>query len=414
MKHLVLLLTVILSLSFTLTTFAQDNYSPWTASLSTNAVNNPVRKLPGEEGKFQTWNMDPAGFKLALARHLKNKISFEALVSLNSIKQEHTNRDEKFPYISIDGMFKYKLINNITFNPYVSLGGGYTWLDEIGAGTVNGAVGIDFWLTYNFGFTAQSAYKHAFEDYGLSHYQHSAGIIFKFGGADNDNDGIFNQEDECPDTFGLAKFNGCPDTDKDGIPDKEDNCPETPGTNNGCPDQDNDGVADLYDRCPTIAGDISNKGCPLPDYDKDGVPDKYDKCPKLQGTENGCPKKEIKNAYSKEELKNLKPIVIYFELSKAEIRPSEIKKLENIAQLISKGKFKKYLISGHTDNTATEETNLKLSFERANTVKNYLLNKGINAESLIVKGFGEQYPVDTSNTEEGRVKNRRVEVIPVE
>jgi len=113
MKHLVLLLTVILSLSFTLTTFAQDHYSPWTASLSTNAVNNPVRKLPGEEGKFQTWNMDPAGFKLALARHLKNKISFEALVSLNSIKQEHTNRDEKFPYISIDGMFKYKLINNI-------------------------------------------------------------------------------------------------------------------------------------------------------------------------------------------------------------------------------------------------------------------------------------------------------------
>lgn len=414
MKHLVLLLTVILSLSFFKTTFAQDKYSPWTASLSTNAVNNPVRKLPGEKGKFQTWNMDPAGFKLALSRHLKKKLSFETLLSLNSIRQEHINQDEKFPYISIDGMFKYKLTNSFVVNPYVSLGGGYTWLDEIGAGTVNGAVGIDFWITYNFGLTAQSAYKHAFEDYGLSHYQHSAGIIFKFGGSDNDNDGIFNQEDKCPDTFGLAKFNGCPDTDKDGIPDKEDNCPDTPGTNKGCPDKDNDGVSDLYDRCPTIAGDASNKGCPLPDYDKDGVPDKYDKCPKLQGSENGCPKKEIKNSYNQEELKKLKPIIIYFEFTKSEIRSSEIKKLEDITQFILQGKFKKYLISGHTDNTATEETNLKLSFERANAVKNYLIEKGIKSERLIIKGFGEQYPVDTSNTEEGRIKNRRVEVIPVE
>ena len=80
MKRLVLLLTVILSLSFFKTTFAQDKYSPWTASLSTNAVNNPVRKLPGEKGKFQTWNMDPAGFKLALSRHLKNKFSFETQI----------------------------------------------------------------------------------------------------------------------------------------------------------------------------------------------------------------------------------------------------------------------------------------------------------------------------------------------
>lgn len=414
MKRLVLLLTVILSLSFFKTTFAQDKYSPWTASLSTNAVNNPVRKLPGEKGKFQTWNMDPAGFKLALARHLKNKLSFETLVSLNSVRQEHINRDEKFPYISIDGMFKYKLTNSFVVNPYVSLGGGYTWLDEIGAGTVNGAVGIDFWVTYNFGLTAQSVYKHAFEDYGLSHYQHSAGIIFKFGGSDNDNDGIFNQEDECPNTFGLAEFNGCPDTDKDGIPDKEDNCPDTPGTNNGCPDQDNDGVPDLYDRCPETAGDTSNKGCPLPDYDKDGVPDKYDKCPELQGTEDGCPKKEIKDSYSKDDLNRLKPVYIYFDLSKSDINEAGKKSLDNMAEFIKKGKFKKYLISGHTDNTSSNTTNKRLSLERANAVKDYLINKGVNPDILIAKGFGELYPVDMSNTEEGRQKNRRVEVIPVE
>ena len=59
MKRLVLLLIVILPLFLTNTTIAQDKYSPWTASLSTNAVNNPVRMLPGEKGKFKTWNMDP-------------------------------------------------------------------------------------------------------------------------------------------------------------------------------------------------------------------------------------------------------------------------------------------------------------------------------------------------------------------
>ena len=414
MKRLVFQLILILPLFIFHISFAQDKYSPWTASLSTNAVNNPVRMLPGEKGKFQTWNMDPAGFKLGLARHIYGKWSFESLVSLNSIRQEHINRDEKFPYISVDGMFKYNLSNGFVFNPYLTLGGGYTWLDEIGAGTLNGGIGFNVWVTYNFGFTAQSVYKHAFKDYGLSHYQHSAGIIFKFGGTDSDNDGIFNQEDECPNVFGLAEFKGCPDTDKDGIPDKDDNCPDTPGTLNGCPDQDKDGVPDLYDKCPETAGDTTNRGCPLPDTDGDGIADKFDKCPEVKGTNNGCPENETTSDYTKEDLNKLKPVLIYFELSKAEINQAGKTNLDRMAEFIKKGKFKKYLVSGHTDNTSSNEVNLILSKERANAVKAYLVSKGVNPEVLIAKGFGEEYPVDTSNTEEGRQKNRRVEVIPVE
>ncbi|MDA0177054.1 hypothetical protein C7H62_0164 [Mesoflavibacter sp. HG96] len=413
MKRLVLLLIVILPLFLTNTTIAQDKYSPWTASLSTNAVNNPVRMLPGEKGKFKTWNMDPAGFKFGIARHIYNKWSVETLVSLNSINQHHINQDQKFPYISIDGMFKYNLTNSFVLNPYVTFGGGYTWLDQIGAGTANIGVGVNIWATYNFGFTAQSIYKHAFEDYGLSHYQHSAGIIFKFGGTDSDNDGIVNQEDLCPNVFGLAKFKGCPDTDNDGIPDKEDNCPDTPGEFNGCPDQDKDGIPDIYDKCPLVKGEKESKGCPLPDLDKDGVPDKYDKCPQVKGADNGCPKSKQNTAYTADDLKSLKPVLIYFELSKAEINKDGKISLDNMANFIKKASFKKYLVSGHTDNTSSDQTNLKLSQERANTVKAYLVSKGVNPDVLVAKGFGEAYPVDTTNTEEGRQKNRRVEVIPV-
>jgi hypothetical protein len=57
-------------------------------------------------------------------------------------------------------------------------------------------------------------------------FQHSAGLIFKFGGKDTDGDGIFDKDDACPDVAGLKEFNGCPDTDGDGIQDSADSCPD--------------------------------------------------------------------------------------------------------------------------------------------------------------------------------------------
>jgi hypothetical protein len=56
----------------------------------------------------------------------------------------------------------------------------------------------------------------------LHTFQHSAGLIFKFGGKDTDGDGIFDKDDACPDVAGLKEFNGCPDTDGDGIQDSAD------------------------------------------------------------------------------------------------------------------------------------------------------------------------------------------------
>jgi hypothetical protein len=62
-----------------------------------------------------------------------------------------------------------------------------------------------------------------------SYFQHTAGIVSKFGNKDTDGDGIYDKDDACPEVAGLAQFNGCPDTDGDGIQDSEDACPDVFG-----------------------------------------------------------------------------------------------------------------------------------------------------------------------------------------
>jgi outer membrane protein OmpA-like peptidoglycan-associated protein len=71
----------------------------------------------------------------------------------------------------------------------------------------------------------------------------------------------------------------------------------------------------------------------------------------------------------------------------------------------------KLQIIGHTDNKGSEEYNLDLSTRRANSVKKYLISKGVNQDIITSEGKGETEPIDTNDTEQGREKNRRVEFI---
>ena len=80
-------------------------------------------------------------------------------------------------------------------DPFVEVGGGYTWVDEIGEGTVNGGIGVNYWFTDNIGVVLQTQYKHAFEDYGVKHFQHLGGLNIRFGGTDTDGDGIYDRDD---------------------------------------------------------------------------------------------------------------------------------------------------------------------------------------------------------------------------
>ena len=98
--------------------------------------------------------------------------------------------------------------------------------------------------------------------------------MYRFVEHDNDNDGVRNKIDECPNTPGIKENNGCPeiiqiievDSDGDFVFDSVDDCPKIKGsaTNNGCPlpDSDNDGITDAADECPNTPGIESNNGCP--------------------------------------------------------------------------------------------------------------------------------------------------------
>jgi len=103
---------------------------------------------------------------------------------------------------------------------------------------------------------------------------------------------------------------------------------------------------------------------------------------------------------------------IHFDTGKSTLKSESAEALENISKYLNAHQDKKYIIVGHTDNTGDFETNLKLSKERALSVKNELVNKyGVNAEQLSAYGDGSTAPIATNTTDEGRAKNRRVEIV---
>lgn len=242
-----------------------------------------------------------------------------------------------------------------------------------------------------------------------------AGPAATNGCPDKDGDGVPDKTDKCPTVAGLAKYQGCPipDTDKDGINDEEDQCITVPGIAKykGCPipDTDKDGINDEEDQCITVPGVAKYHGCPVPDRDKDGVNDEEDKCPDQPGTaENkGCP--EIKKEVV--EKVNFAARNIFFKNNSDQLQERSGGSLDEVVKVLQEHPELSMRIEGHTDISGTADHNLELSHRRAETVKAFLVSKGIAAERLKAEGFGASKPVADNKTPEGRAKNRRVELI---
>nr|WP_321233773.1 OmpA family protein [uncultured Psychroserpens sp.] len=429
---------------------AQDENNPWKIEIGANAVDfYPV----GEDaplGEYfdefynvtDHWNYLPSLSKVSVSRYISDGFTLSLAGTINRIDKVGDSSAQDLSYYGLDGGISYglmDLINSNKIDPYLGVGGGYTWVDEIGAGTLNGTVGVNYWFSENVGLTAQSSYKHSFEDYLAKHWQHSIGISIKFGGKDTDGDGIYDKNDACPDVpgleafngcpdsdndgiedskddcpneAGLAEFNGCPDSDSDGVADKDDDCPTVAGLKalNGCPDADSDGVADKDDNCPNEAGPSANKGCPWPDTDGDGILDKDDQCPNEAGTvaNNGCP--EV--APTEEVIKQLNDYArtILFDTGKASFKNESMEVLAAMTAIFKEYPKADFAIGGHTDSVGSKATNQALSERRANAVRDYLIANGINADRLTASGFGEDYPIASNATRAGRKENRRVEV----
>ncbi|OGX84755.1 hypothetical protein BEN47_15960 [Hymenobacter lapidarius] len=230
---------------------------------------------------------------------------------------------------------------------------------------------------------------------------------------DKDGDGVPDYQDKCPDEKGLAALEGCPDRDGDGVRDADDKCPDTPGKAElaGCPDADNDGVTDQDDKCPdTPAGvKVDASGCPL-DRDGDGVPDFQDRCPDRAGpaSNKGCP--EIKAEAKK--ILNEATKYINFDFNKATLKASSYPKLEQMVQIMNDYPDYSLSIAGHTDSKGADNFNLGLSYERAASARAYMLSKGIPAERIEARGYGETKPIADNATAAGQALNRRVDFDP--
>ncbi len=123
-------------------------------------------------------------------------------------------------------------------------------------------------------------------------------------------------------------------------------------------------------------------------------------------------KKESVKATEKQEVKIVpKPIVLdnlLFETASAKLKEEEIPDLDEIVTYLQKQPELRAIIEGHTDNIGSDNSNLTLSNNRAKSVIEYLVNKGIAINRLSPKGYGASQPIANNSTSEGRAKNRRV------
>ena len=180
------------------------------------------------------------------------------------------------------------------------------------------------------------------------------------------------------------------DTDGDGIPDPLDKGPNEPEDKDGFEDED---------------------GCPDLDNDKDGIPDTSDLCPNEPGPpeERGCPKKYSLVSVTQEKIELHQ--AVFFATAKSTIMPQSFALLNEVADVLKSRSTMQVRVEGHTDSRGKRAANMLLSQGRANAVKTYLVDHGIDASRMVSIGFGPDQPIETNRTAAGREKNRRVEFV---
>jgi outer membrane protein OmpA-like peptidoglycan-associated protein len=263
---------------------------------------------------------------------------------------------------------------------------------------------------------------------------------------DSDGDGVFDGIDKCPDTPEGCPVdtNGCPkDSDGDGVIDCRDKCADTARgctvDESGCaPDADGDGVCDGADRCPNTPKGctVDEKGCPK-DADGDGVCDGVDRCantPKSCTVDaTGCPKDEdgdrvcdgvdrcpgtpagrkvdergCELAFDERGKLRLEGVNFAYDSDRLTEESKGI--LDGVAASLKEWAEVRVEIGGHTDSRGSDGYNQKLSQARAESVRAYLASKGVAADRLTAKGYGESQPESDNDTDAGRARNRRVEL----
>jgi outer membrane protein OmpA-like peptidoglycan-associated protein len=198
------------------------------------------------------------------------------------------------------------------------------------------------------------------------------------------------------------------DKDGDGYDDEADQCPDKPedidnfADEDGCPDADNDKdkLCDPWvqekNLGSTYAAECKSKDeCPDKPEDYDGDRDE-DGCPDLKAEFDGC---SVKIAEK-----------VFFKFNKWDIDPRSFELLDDVATVMNQVPEELHFrVEGHTDSKGKDKYNKDLSQKRANAVTDYLVGKGVKRDRVAPVGFGEEKPIDSNKTNDGRARNRRVE-----
>lgn len=178
-------------------------------------------------------------------------------------------------------------------------------------------------------------------------------------------------------------------------------------------DQDEDGINNEVDKCPEEAEDKDNfedmDGCPDKDNDKDGIDDAVDECDNEPETKNGykdedgcpdeipIPKKQI--------LHGLK-----FKKGSYKIPPEAHSILINLANTLKKATSVRIEVRGYTDSRSNKRASISLSQKRADSVRAFLISNGLDSQRVIAKGYGPADPIGSNYTKIGREQNNRIEI----
>jgi len=313
----------------------------------------------------------------------------------DNVDYDNSNQETDFNRYFVNLVKDYKLNNKASL--YGLVGVGYEDLsneqfDNEDSGFFNYGIGLKYKVAKN--FFAKFDVRHLIKfDHSDNNVIFTAGLGIPFGKV---------AQPEAPKAKPLPVLK---DSDGDGVYDKDDKCPNTPKgvsvDKNGCPlDSDHDGVIDSLDKCPnTPAGvAVDKKGCPL-DSDHDGVIDANDKCPNtaagVKVNSVGCPVAMT--------------LRLNFDTDKAVVKPEYMGKLKKYANYLKKvDDYYDIIVKGYTDSRGSAAYNKKLSKMRAYAVRTKLIQLGVNPEKIKAEGYGEEDPIASNATKEGRYLNRRV------
>lgn len=296
--------------------------------------------------------------QLGVAVNYQNNISscivYSATLSGAFIEQAQKNDGKKDLFLEGDFSLRADCFKqDKIFNPYIQVGVGVSkYMDEYNF-ILPAGIGCQINLTHDVFLLFNSQYLFAITDKRYNHWVNSIGIA-----------GVINRKKvgnikKVPLSVAAAPINKPVDSDGDGIIDGEDSC-------------------------RLVVGIIKYNGCPPPE--KVGISSEI--------------KQQISVAATK----------IFFETGSFKLLQQSFSPLNELVQILKDNPHIQLVIDGHTDNVGTPDSNQLLSENRARTVFTYLTSSGINANRLQYRGFGQDRPIADNSNEEGRAKNRRVEL----